>query len=219
MKQKAYLFFLTVLFISQQSNAQEGLFLGGGLSAHLPSDGFKPDNFGFNDVANVGGGASIGTLWFFNPILSLGSEFGYSYFLKDKTTWNQEQRGEINVNYQSFNLSAQGNFYLNEEEVRPYLGVSFGLYYLRNMLNFDSNYVGSTNDASVSYISKTFHAGFGPEIGVLFETGKKEMLMLSTRYTIIPNITAEYHPEDQVTTNPHGKQNHWSISLKYFWDK
>ena len=136
-----------------------------------------------------------------------------------KKTWNQRRRGEIKVNYQMANLTAQGNFYFGEENTRPYFGVVFGLYFLRNMVNFDSNYTGTTNDASVSYVSKTFHAGFGPEIGALFEIGKNQYANLGLRYTIIPNIEAEYHPENNFTSNPHGKQNHWELNAKLYFGR
>lgn len=207
-----------VVFLST-INAQTKILWGGGLSAHLPSNGFGTKGFGFKDAAAVGGGANVGTLWIFNPRLSLSSELAYTYFPKNEKTWNQQRRGEITVNYQTVNLSAQGNFYLAEDEVRPYLGVAFGMYYLRNLLNFSSNYVGTTNDASVSYVSNTLHAGFGPEVGVLFKLQKTQFALLSLRYTFIPDIEAEYFPEDQVTINPHGKQNHWSVSAKMFFGK
>ncbi len=220
LRSKAILYILLFAVVFQsEGKAQNNFFWGGGISAHLPTNGFGTDDFGFKDVARIGGGANVGTLWIFNPRLSLGSELAYSYFPKNKDTWNQERRGDIKVNYQMINLTAQGNFYLTEEEVRPYLGVAFGLYYLRNIVNFNSNYVGSTNDASVSYVSSTLHAGFGPEVGVLFKLSKIQYALISLRYTVIPNIEAEYYPEDRVTINPHGKQNHWSLSVKMFFGK
>ncbi|MGQ1785375.1 hypothetical protein [Saccharicrinis sp. GN24d3] len=199
--------------------SQNGLLLGGGISALVPSNGFENDNFGFNDVANIGGGINFSSLWFFNPRLSLGSGLGYAYFPKDEDTWNQSRRGDIKVNYQMMNLTAQGNFYFNEEKIRPYLGVAFGLYYLRNMVDFDSNYTGTNNDASVSYVSNTFQAGFGPEVGLLIKIIGEQFATLSVRYTVIPNIEAEYFPEDDVTINPHGKQNHWGLQAKLYFGK
>ncbi|WP_027473129.1 porin family protein [Saccharicrinis fermentans] len=210
-------FFALFLLITIASHSQNGLFIGGGLSLISPSNGFDKDHFGFNDVANTGGGISINTLWFFNPLLSLGSELGYAYLPKDKDTWNQSRRGNIKVNYKMTKLTAQGNFYFNDEKIRPYMGVAFGLYYLRNTVDFDSNYTGSINDASVSYTSNTLHAGFGPEAGILFNLIGEQFATLSIRYTIIPNIEAEYFPEDDVTINPHGQQNHWSLSAKLYF--
>ncbi|SMO62259.1 hypothetical protein SAMN06265379_103416 [Saccharicrinis carchari] len=207
------------MFFQPLCKAQNKVLWGGGVSAHIPTNSLSTNNFGFRDAAGTGGGANMGTLWFFNPQLSLGSELAYSYFPRNQKTWNQQRRGDIKVNYQMLNLTAQGNFYLNEGGARPYLGVAFGLYYLRNMVNFISNYVGTTNDASVTYVSNTFHAGFGPEAGVLFKRQKNRFAHLSLRYTIIPNIEAEYYPEKQVTINPHGKQNHWSLSVKMFFGK
>lgn len=215
---KAILYVLLLVVVFQPIvKAQNKVLWGGGISAHLPTNGFESDDFGFKDVAKTGGGANVGTLWILNPRLSLGSELAYSYFPKNKNTWNQERRGDIKVNYQMVNLTAQGSFYLAEEEVRPYLGVAFGLYYLRNMVNFSSNYVGTTNDASVNYVSNTLHAGFGPEVGVLFKLLTSQYALVGFRYTVIPNIEAEYYPQNQVTINPHGKQDHWSLSAKMFF--
>ncbi len=216
LKAISYIMFFVVVFPSV-GKAQHQILWGGGISAHIPTNGFGSDNFGFKDVARIGGGANASTLWILNPRLSLGSELAYSYFPKNKNTWNQERRGDIKVNYQMINLTAQGIFYLTEEQVRPYLGVAFGLYYLRNLVDFSSNYVGTTNDASISYVSNTLHAGFGPEMGVLFKLQKRQYATISLRYTVIPNIEPEYY--DRVTINPHGKQNHWSLSAKMFFGK
>ncbi len=208
---------LFVAICSKDIKGQQGILLGGGVSILVPTNGFGGEDFGFNDVANIGGGLNASTLWFFNPRLSIGSDLAYSFFPKDKKTWNQGNNGDIKVSYQMLNLTAQGNFYFNEEDVRPYMGVAFGLYYLRNLVNFASNNAGSTNDASVSYVSNTFHAGFGPEVGVLFMLNKTQMASVSLRYTIIPNIESEYFPEDDITINPHGKQNHWGLSAKLYF--
>ena len=199
--------------------ARDGIFYGGGIHINAPTNTLSNNTFGFNDVANIGGGVNLGSVWFFNPQLSLGSELAYSYFPKDETTWNQKSRGDIKVNYQLMNLSTQGNIYLSNGDIRPYVGVSFGFYYLRNMVNFDSKYVGTTNDASVSYVSNTVHTGFGPEVGFLLKITRQQFAIISMRYTIIPNIKSEYYPEDNVTINPHGKQNHWGLAAKYFFGK
>lgn len=212
------LFFIFVL-IPMGVMAQEGLLIGGGVSYQIPTNNFGSQDFGFATVANNGFGVNLGTLWFYNPILSLSTELGYSYFPRDEEVWNQESRGDIKVNYQVMNATVQGNFYMSEADFRPYLGALFGAYYLRNRVDFDSNYIGTNNDASVSYVSKTWHAGFGLETGALIELAKKSLLQLSLRYTFIPNIEPEYHPEDEVTINPHGKQNHWSVSAKLFFGR
>lgn len=199
--------------------AQDGFLVGGGVSYQIPTNNFGSQDFGFATVANSGFGVNVGTLWFYNPILSLSTELGYSYFPKDEKTWNQDSKGEIKVNYQMLNAIIQGNIYFSEDKFRPYLGALFGLYYLRNMVNFNSNYIGTDNDASVSYVSKTWHAGFGVETGAFIELSKTSSLQLSLRYTFIPNIEPEYYPEDKVTINPHGKQNHWGVSAKLFFGK
>jgi len=197
---------------------------GGGISLLVPDNSFghisnssNNTEFGFSTVANTGFNINAGTLWLFNPQLSLLTEIGYSYFPKDKKTWNQERYGDIRVNYQMLNLSAQGNYYIVEGDVRPYIGAVFGLYYLRNLLDFNSKYVGTNNDASVNYISNTIHAGYGLEAGVLFKLSDKNYLQIGLRFTTIPDIEAEYIPEEDITLNPHGKQNHWGLSMKLFF--
>ena len=74
--------------------------------------------------------------------------------------------GGLEANYQSVNLSANGSVYFSGEDVKPYFSPVFGLNYLRNMIDFTSNYAGSTNDASVTYISNTLQASMGIEGGV-----------------------------------------------------
>ena len=210
---------LLLLSCSMVLTAQNGLLWGFGGNVLMPVGGISDTEFGFSDVANIGGGINASTLWFFNPRLSIASELGYAYFPKDKKTWNQQKLGDIKVNYRMVNLTAQGNFYFNEEDIRPYMGVAFGLYYLRNLVNFDSKYTGSTNDASVNYVSNSFHAGFGPEVGCLFKINRQQYASLSIRYTVIPNIEKE-DAKNGVTKNPHGKQNHWGLSAKlYFGSK
>ncbi len=227
MKQYRYIIPLIIIFtIETNIFSQDKIMWGGGISLLVPDNSFghiantyTNHEFGFATVANTGFNINAGTLWFFNPQLSLQSELAYSYFPKDKKTWNQERYGDISVNYQMVNLTAQGNYYFSEQEIRPYLGAVFGLYYLRNMLDFNSKYVGTDNDASVSYISNTIHAGYGLEGGVLIELSKHAYLEIGIRFTTIPDIESEYIPEDDVTLNPHGKQNHWGLSAKIFFNK
>ncbi len=199
---------------------------GGGISLLVPDNSFghisnniNKNEFGFSTVANTGFNINIGTLWLFNPQLSLESEFAYSYFPKDKKTWNQERYGDINVNYQMLNLLAQGNYYFSKGEIKPYLGAVFGIYYLRNMLDFNSKYIGTDNDASVNYITNSLLAGYGVEIGTLFKLSKRSYLQVGIRFTTIPDIESEYIAENDVTLNPHDKQNHWGLSVKLFFNK
>ncbi|WP_075591002.1 outer membrane beta-barrel protein [Labilibacter marinus] len=197
------------------SFAQDGFYYGGGISIKAPTNTLSNDDFGFNDVANMGGGINLSTVYFANPQISLGSELAYTYFPKDKDTWNQSPKGDIKVNYQMASLTAQGAFYFNGDAVRPYIGVTFGFYYLRNLVNFTPD----NGIDPVNYVSNTFHAGFGPEIGTLLQISRKQYATIGIRYSIIPNIEPEYFPEDDVTINPHGKQNHWELTAKLFFGK
>ncbi len=204
-------------------SAQEKVLLwGAGASYMIPDNGFlqfKTDqqNFHFATVANSGFGLNGEAMWFFNPQLSLGSELGYAYFPKDKLTWDMQQYGNIKVNYSIANLSVVSNIYFSEEEIRPYAGAVFGLYYLHNMLDFDSNYGGTDGDQSVNYTSDDFLPGFGFQGGVLTELGDDMFLSLSLRFTTIPNLHSTKY--DGVTVSPHEQENHWSLSVKLLWGR
>lgn len=205
------------MFIFSGLKAQDGLMWGGGLSIHLPSGLFNNSSFTFKDAAGVGYGVNASTLWFFNPRLSLGTEFGYSYFPKNNSTWKTLNYGGLEANYQSVNLSANGSVYFSGEDVKPYFSPVFGLNYLRNMIDFTSNYAGSTNDASVTYISNTLQASMGIEGGVLIDVDKVVKIKAGLRFTFLPGMASVYHSETDITTNPHGKQNQWGLYLKIFF--
>ncbi len=222
-RQKFFIITIFLQFILLNSYAQEKLMWGGGIGAVVPDNGFGKivskknptiEDFGFATVANPGINLNVGTLWMFNPRLSLLSELAYSYFPKDKKTWNPQQYGDIKVNYQMVNLSAQGNYYFSEQEIKPYLGAIFGLYYLRNYRDFNSSYA---SNESVSITTNTLHAGYGAEFGFLFELSKVNYLQVGIRFSLIPDIEAEYIPEKDITINPHDKQNHWGLSAKLFF--
>ncbi len=220
---KLLILIAVLFFLPKICSSQEKLMWGGGVGVVVPDNGFgkisstntnTQSDFGFATVANPGVNINFGTLWLFNPRLSLLSELAYSYFPKNKKTWNQQRYGDINVNYQMLNLSAQGNYYFSDQDIKPYLGAVFGLYYLRNFRDFDSSY--STNE-SVSITTNTLHAGYGLECGCLIELSSANYLQVGIRFSLIPDIEAEYIPEEDITVNPHGKQNHWGLSAKLFF--
>ncbi|MCW3806097.1 OmpW family outer membrane protein [Plebeiibacterium marinum] len=226
MKIKFTIFTVFIIFIFQVPfRAQNKILWGGGLTVHIPDNGFGKfdfgssynvgDDFGFATVANPGFGFNFGSLWFYNPRLSLQSELAYSYFPKDKQFWNVQRYGDISVNYQMLNLSAQGNYYFAEGEIRPYLGAVFGIYYLRNKMDFNSTSTASSSD----YITNTLHAGYALEFGTSIELTKRTLVNIGLRYTIIPDISSEYTKDGSIKLNPHDKQNHWGLSAKLFFSR
>jgi hypothetical protein len=208
---------LIILFVlSVSCYAQKDFYYGGGIGFQLPSNIGTKQDFGFRDAASIGMVVSVNTLWFYNPVLSLNSGFGYSIIPKDEMTWNARGTGESKVNYQMVHLVGQGNMYFSSNEFRPYIGVVYGLYYLRNKVDYTSKYIGTDNDASVHYISKGLFLGFGFESGIMLQQSKYTIFNIGLRYTLLPNIGMEYDPVNDVTINPHEKQNHWTVFIKFF---
>lgn len=189
---------------------------GGGAAYQVPTNTLGDKDFGFATVAKGGLGLYGSGTYFYNPQLSLAADFGFSFFPKDNTFWDVSNYGDVDMKYNMLSLSAQGNFYFSDGEVRPYIGAVFGFYYLMNSLNFTSS--NEISNQSKSYKSKEFHPGAGLEIGTLISVAKKEKLLISLRYTYIPNIEPEYLIDDNITINPHGKQNHWGLAVKYFFE-
>ncbi len=220
-----FFLFILILNVFHVVKAQQNEnFWGGGLSVLVPDNGFlkfKQDfnNFGFATAANTGFGANFTGMHFFRSGISLGSELGYSYFPKDNITWNMQDEGAINVNYQIGNLSLMGDVYFSESDIRPFCGAVFGLYYLHNVMDFDSRYAGTDDDASVEYKTNDFLMGFGLQAGVLMKVEKRKYLSFSLRYTVIPDLESKYYEDEGVMVNPQDKENHWSISVKLFWRK
>ena len=150
--------FLAVLLSSIPVFAQEGLYFGGGLSVLQPTNNFGQDDYGFKTVAQTGGGVNASAIWFLNPQISLGAELGYAFVPRKKSYWSLlDKRGDYKVNYQMANLVALGSFYFNGDDVKPYLGVAFGAYYLRNLVDFDDK----NTTSSVSYTYRSVHPGYG----------------------------------------------------------
>ncbi len=219
---KVFLFILIVNVFYVVKGQHNDNYLGGGVSVLVPDNGFlqfKQDfsNFGFATVANVGFGADVTAVHFFRSGISLGSELGYSYFPMDKTTWNMQDEGAINVNYQIGNLSVIGDVYFSESDIRPYAGAVFGLYYLHNVMDFDSRYAGTDDDESVEYTTNDFLMGFGLQTGVLVKADRRRYISFSLRYTVIPDLESKYYEDEGVMMNPHEKENHWSFTVKYLW--
>lgn len=201
---------LFILFISH-SVAQD-YFLGGKIGYSFPTNiGRSSDELGFKDVAENGWQAAVMGKWFYNERLSLGCDFGYQ--LQDGSDfWDVQQYGEVSASYQTIRLLANGTYYFRHDEVRPYIGLSFGAYYMINTIDFASN--GLTNQ-SVKYTAKVWKPGVAPQLGLLVELTKKTMLDIHVQMDIITNMQAIYYPdaEPDYTENPHEKQNQISINV------
>lgn len=205
-----------LLYLTPNLSAQKKEFWwGGGVAYQVPTNLMADKDFGFATVAKGGAGFFGTGTYFYNPQLSLTGDVGYSFFPKDKEFWDVNNYGDVNMTYQMLSATFQGNFYLSEGEVRPYFGALFGFYYLMNKMSFTSN--NEISNQSKSYKSNELQPGMGLEFGTLIQMAKKEKLSISLRFSYIPNIESKYLPDEQITINPHGKQNHWGLALKYYF--
>ncbi len=204
-------FLLLLVALSSVLNAQD-YFIGGKLGYSFPTNiGRSSDELGFKDVAENGWQAAFLGKWFYNKRLTLGCDVGYQ-FQDGSDFWNVEQYGDVSASYQTIRLLANGAYYFSHNEIRPYIGLSFGAYYLINSIDFASS--GLTNQ-SVKYTAKVWKPGVAPQIGLLFELSKKTMLDINVQMDIIANMEAIYHPdaEPDYTENPHEKQNQISLNI------
>jgi hypothetical protein len=207
------LFSFLVLFIAltSVSNAQD-YFIGGQLGYAFPTNiGRSSDELGFKDMAENGWQAVFTGKWFYNKRLSLGCDLGYQ-FQDGSDFWDVDNYGDVSASYQTVRLLVNGAYYFSHEEVRPYIGLSFGAYYLINSIDFASS---SIINQSIKYTSKIWKPGAAPQLGILFELSKKTLLDIHMQMDIIANMEAIYHPnaEPPYTENPHETQNQISINI------
>lgn len=221
-KRILFLVLLTIIAIDGNSvGRKRDVWLGGGIGVVLPSNIGSTDLLGYNDVASTGFMAQMNTRWFYNRRLTIGGELIYAYTPQDDDYWKVLNYGEVTNHYSMALAMAQGHYYFSHDEFRPYLGMGFGISYLSNQLVFNSNYTGTTGDASVSYYIKDWKPVFAPEAGFLLEVSKTAFLYINARFQVIPNMKPTYievvedygYPIDVITQNPHGHQNHFSISV------
>ncbi len=215
MKLRYCLIYIAILLPTVLCAQSKEYWWGGGLAYEIPTNLLSEDDFGFGTVANGGMGFMASGIWFYNPQLSLSADAGYHYFKKDRNFWDVDRYGLVDMKYRMISANVQGNLYVNQKgTLRPYIGALFGAYYIMNRLQFTSS--NELANQSSSYKSNQAQVGIGLELGSLIQINNKEKLQLALRFTYIPNIEPEYYPEDDVTVNPHGRQNHWGLSMKYF---
>ncbi len=196
-------------FCLNHSNAQD-YFIGGKIGYSIPTNiGNSDKENGFANYADNGWQVSLLGKWFYNKSLSLGADAGYQYQGQgDK--WNVYNRGEVDASYQTIRLLLNGTYYFNQSDARPYLGVSFGAYYLINSLDFKAN---SITNESITYTSKNWKPGVAPQAGILIEVSKKTLLDIHVQMDLIAQMQSVYHRDEDYTENPHEKQNQISINI------
>lgn len=187
----------------------------------IPSNwGEKQFDIGFADVARPGPRMSFEGRWFYNKRLSLGLDLAYARLGHDRGFWNVSRYGNVSLNYTMCQSTIHGCYYFDDRGFMPYAGIGFGAYWLLNNLNFKSAYTGTNSDASVVYQTRTLKPGFAPQVGFLAKTSKRSFFFIDVKFQIIPNVKPEQvyvqdelgNYVDVVTQNPHGHQNHWSVT-------
>lgn len=204
-------YFLLFWTLANVSNAQD-YFIGGKLGYSFPTNiGRSSGELGFKDVAENGWQAAFLGKWFYNKRLSLGCDFGYQ-IQEGSDFWDVENYGDINTSYHTLRLLANGAYYFSHNEVRPYIGLSFGAYYLINSIDFASS---NSSNQSVTYTAKIWKPGVAPQLGLLIELSKKTLLDIHLQMDIIANMEAIYYRNatPDYTENPHENQNQISLNI------
>jgi len=207
-----------ILFICCNMMAQD-VSIGGKIAYSMPTNiGRSSDELGFNDVAKGGVHFAFVGKWFYNERLTLGYDFGYQFQKGDEGFWDVDNRGDVSASYQTVRLLIDGCYYFSHDEVRPYVGLAFGAYYLNNNMDFTANSITNT---SVAYRAKEWKPGIAPQFGVLFELSKKTMLDCKLQMDLIAHLepTVSHDPNyGMVTQNPHGNQNQFNLSVALLFE-
>ncbi|MCU4165425.1 hypothetical protein [Carboxylicivirga caseinilyticus] len=218
MKKLSVVYFLICLctIVDQSVLAQQkDVFMGGRIGLTLPTNISKPKdlNYGFKDMSRAGIQVAYFGRWFYMENLSLGWDLGYQYQSTADDYWNVSNWGEVNGSYQTIQLLAEGNIYFDSDEVRPYAGVAFGAFALLNRRTYSSN--NEVAASSETYKYQKVMPGLAPQAGILFDLGGNVLLDIHTRLVFMPNLKDEYVTIDgsEISTNPHGAQNHLSLSI------
>lgn len=203
---------LILLFTFTIITSAQDYFIGGKLGYSFPTNiGRSSDELGFKDVSKNGGQAAFIGKWFYNERLSLGCDFGYQY-QDGSEFWNVDNYGDVSASYQTIRTLLNGTYYFSHDEIRPYIGLSFGAYYLINSIDFAAN---SITNSSITYTAKHWKPGVAPQLGMLFELSRKTLLDIHVQMDVIAQMEAIYYPDaDPVyTENPHEKQNQISLNI------
>ncbi|MCU4176227.1 hypothetical protein [Carboxylicivirga sp. N1Y90] len=199
-------------FNASAKKRRKDLQMGGRIAYTMPNNWGKATSIGFKDVAAKGVQFAYFGRWFYAKRLSLGWDLAYQT-QKGSEFWDVDNYGEVSASYQTIQLLAEGNYLFSHDEVRPYIGVAFGGFWLRNHVNFSAN---SINNNSVVYTADNIMPGVAPQVGIAIELSEKTMLDIHARLILIPNLEEEYIQDPEIgliTLNPHGAQNHLSLSL------
>lgn len=115
----------------------------------------------FSNVASHGFGVSFNTKFFLGPNVALGLTGAYiGYSEKDR------------INYRTVPVTLDGEFYIREAGIRPYIAFSGGFVLFTRQQKFSQ---GSSSESE-------FHLTVAPAIGVLFDLSRTIALNFNTKY-------------------------------------
>lgn len=210
---KIFLTLICIACLPKQNVKCQDVFVGGKIGYSMPTNiGRSSDELGFKDVAKNGWQVAFVGKWFYSKRLTLGCDFGYQHQGAGEI-WDVDRYGEVDVSYQTIRLLLEGAYYFSHDEVRPYLGLAFGAYYMINSMDFNAK---SSTNTSVAYRAKEWKPGISPQIGIMFELSDKTMLDCQFHMDLIAHMepTIIHDPDyGMVTQNPHGNQNQLGISI------
>ncbi len=207
-----YLAVIVLFFALSGILTAQDYFIGGKIGYSFPTNiGRSSDELGFKDVAKNGWGVAFSGKWFYNKRLTLGCDIGYQS-QGGSDFWDVNNFGEISTSYHTIRMLINGAYYFSHDEFRPYLGLSFGAYYLVNTIDFSAN---SLTNQSIKYTAQNWKPGVAPQLGALIELSKNTFLDVNVQMDLIANMQAVYYPEAEppYTENPHEKQNQVSINV------
>lgn len=180
------------------------------------------DEVSFADVASTGLSTGIDVMCMQNPFLGVGAEVCYNTHPYKEQYWdNLAMRGAFDAKYKSFSALALGRLFMSEQRLKPFAGIGAGAYLIKNSLDFQSKWQGTSQDESVSYTTNIVTVAIAGELGLIYKAGTGTFVSLCVRMNAVPRLKEEVKTtqdpytfvERTVVLNPHGNENNFEIKL------
>ena len=223
----------TSIYARKKSVSETGqIYIGGGLGLNIPTKiGRESNQVNFTDVARLGFVFYLNGMWMQSEVVGIGAELNYLSNPYNDQYWinlTTNYRGSFDAYYRSLGLNVNGKLFFGKRDIRPYFGVFVGGNFIMNYLSFvsDPQFVGTTQDATVSYNYQKIKLGFGGDLGVSYKLSNTTRMFLNVRLSLIPFLDevvkqikdsseSYYYNEysNSVVMNPHGCQNTIMITV------
>lgn len=223
----------TSIYARKKSISETGqIYIGGGLGLNIPTKiGRESNQVNFTDVARLGFVSYLNGMWMQSEVVGIGAELNYLSNPYNDQYWinlTTNYRGSFDAYYRSLGLNMNGKLFFGKRDIRPYFGVFVGGNFIMNYLSFvsDPQFVGTTQDATVSYNYRKIKLGFGGDLGVSYKLSNTTRMFLNARLSLIPFLDevvkqikdsseSYYYNEysNSVVMNPHGCQNTIMITV------